>query len=349
MAPPRNPLGRSSSLRSMNRLSARLRRLDPRVLTVMACAGAALVVTVTPGAPWDFAYDWLTSRAFVTGEDPLRPLSDLAASQDLQTELESIHPRTPGALLLQAPIAPIPWTAVVTAGQCLVAAATVWLTWMAGHALHRPWLVLTAPALLLVPPFTEAMWTGNTAILVAALIMWTWHSGSGWGVGLAATLKVWPWLLVPALFVSGHRRVAAQAAGAIAALNILPLALPNVSVGQTIAAATDAQQHAERSLSPLALGFGSSIAVGAVIVVIIWWRNWSPLLSIPAALAISPILWASYLAALLVPVVYAASGMAPTSSSDGGSEHRLGASGLCGQTGHEQPKDSKRFRSRRRS
>jgi hypothetical protein len=274
-----------------------------RLMVLAAVVAAALVVVATPGVPWDFAYDWLAAKAVLGGYDPYQPISGLAAAQGLTSSLDSLHPRTPGALILQAPIGLVPWPAVVTVGQMLVAVAAVVLAWVAGQMCGRPWLVLAGPVALLVPPVSGALFTGNTGVLVAALIGWSWWRGTGWGLGAAITMKLWPWLLVPALFVAGRRRMAVEAAVVVGALNVAGLVMPHVTLAGAVASVVDAQRHAERSLSVMSMPLGVSVAVGLAFVGVLWWRRWRPVWAIPVALAITPLLWGSYLAALAVPVV----------------------------------------------
>jgi len=271
-----------------------------RAVACFAVAVGVSYVWTIPGFRWDFGYDWLVTRAAFSGIDPALPLRDLAPLLGLHTELSYPHPRLPGALIAQAPIALLPWSWVYVAGRLLVVGSVVALLWILARLAYRPaeWFLMATPIALLVPGFSVALRDGNTGILVGALIAWTWLRGTGWGLGLAVTLKVWPWLIVPALFMSGYRRAAYQAAGLFAGLNLAGLALPSVSMKRALEVMERAQIHTDRSLALLPLW--ASLTVGLVFLATMWWREWDPRWSIPMALATAPVLWPSYLPALAV-------------------------------------------------
>lgn len=294
-----------------------------RSVAVIAVLVAASYVWTLPGVRWDFAYDWLVTRAVLMGFDPSLPLRELAPLMGLHTELSYAHPRLPGALIVQAPIGLLPWSWVYVAGRLMVVASTAAFLWILAHLVQWPreWFLAATPFVLLLPGFSSALRVGNTGLLVAALIGWTWLRGSGWGLGIATTLKVWPWLIIPALFLSGHRRTAYQAAGLFAGLNTVGLLLPHASVQGTVEVMAAAQVHAERSLTLFPLWL--SLTLGMTFLFALWRLGWSPGWAIPVALATAPLLWSTYLPA--AALAFRLDG--PPAASDRAAGRRLRAEG----------------------
>lgn len=276
--------------------------------TFAALAGLAVALSfvwIVPGFAVDFAYDWLTSRAVMMGIDPSQPLNQLGAVVGVPNELEILHPRTPGALIVSVPIGVLPWPAVYETGRILVvlsAAALLFIT-ARGAKLRPEPVLLVLPLLMVIWPLSGTLRVGNTGVLIAALIALTWFSSdrtlSGIPLGVALTLKLWPWLIVPALFISGRRKTAIGAAATFAGLNLVAIALPHVSIEGSLRTLQQAQLD-DRSLALFPLEVG--VAVALVWLLLAWRLHWHPRWSIAMALATAPLVWPAYLPVLLVPI-----------------------------------------------
>lgn len=288
--------------------------VNSRVAAFAGIATALSLVWLIPGWNMDFGYDWLSARAFVIGSDPFQPLQQLIDTTDTPTRLPArwegtdlYHPRLPGAVLALSALAAIPWDAVYEAGRVLVVVATAALVWMCSRAagLRPEPVLLFLPVIVASAPFVYALETGNTGILVAALIAATWFRkerfSSGVPLGVAVTLKVWPWLLVPALFISGRRRTAVGAGATVLALHLAAVAFPHVSLAASLVGIMQATwAHAPRSLGFVPVW--ASLAAGALFLILAWRRNLNARWAIPVALGIAPLIWPTYLPVLLVPL-----------------------------------------------
>jgi uncharacterized membrane protein len=175
------------------------------------------------------------------------------------------------------------------------------------HLLNRlgvSWWWATA---IVVWPFSEVDRHGQTTFLLGALILGAVLTEdrpklAGFLLALAIGLKLWPALIAVALFASGRRRIAAWTGIWFTALTTLVLVSTPVSVSGTIAAMSqEIPNPANLSRTP------AWLIPPAVIVFFLWARNQTWLRatawSIPAGLAISPVLWAAYLPVLAVPMV----------------------------------------------
>lgn len=287
------------------------RRLCAGVVGVAFAVGFALVWLV-PGAQNDFVYDWLTASAVVRGEDPYQSIEVLAAAQDLGSaqQLDEIHPRIPAGLLVQAPLGLVPFELSYEVGRLLTVASAFWFAWVMARLARIPAALLFAavPIVLTVWPLSTVLFYSQSGFLIAGLIGFTWlHSNRGWaGVPLAVaiSMKLWPWLLIPALWLDGRRRAAYTAIGTFLALNAVGLALPHVSLKGVSMALDDAVSFQAASIAAVVgLHPISSALIGLGVIGLLSFATeqvypWS----VAASLAVAPFVWPHYLPALLVPL-----------------------------------------------
>ena len=256
----------------------------------------------------DVIRDWLSVAAVLGEGSPTDLLSDLSVTHlGITTISNHPHPRTPGALLLQMPLLAIPveWVWPVS---IVAVAAGVGVTAASAARIGRwPWwsAPLIGPIIALSLPVMAAIVLGSQAPVVAALLAAAWmrvdRPDAGIWLGVAATLKMFPGLLIPMLWMHGRRRMAAVAGATVAALNLAGLALPDVSFEQisTLLFEIDGPHNLSFRL-PLA-----AVALGALAMSV-----WARRLTFDqvmtggciAMLVLSPIVWDHYLIILLLPL-----------------------------------------------
>lgn len=281
-----------------------------RLLVGAVGVSTALAVALwTPGHTFDFGLDWLTAKALISGVDPHQPLHVLGDRFGVAIEHGGLwaHPRTPAALLMQAPVGWLPLEYGYQVGRVLTVLSFAGLMWVLSRlsGLRIEWLLLAMPALLFVWPFSVVLDFSQTSFLVAAGIGLSWYLAqddrwlAGVPLAVAVAFKLWPWLVVPALWLSGYRKTAVGAVVSFAGLNLAGLMFPNVTLGGTVEAMSQATTFDTWSLGlPLwavsAGGLALLVALSRVTDHLVAW-------SIPLALAVAPVLWAHYLVTLLVP------------------------------------------------
>lgn len=186
----------------------------------------------------DAVADWLVTRAAVGGVDPYTPVDRLGALYGVEFNPAGvtsmghdrlIHPRLPGAIVLQLPLL------AVTANHVPLAAG-LWSLVMVGVVLWqigelvgiRPRGVLVAllPLAVLHPFGKYAVAMGSEISTVTALIIGGWLAArrgrlslSGAAIGLAAVLRVFPLLFLVTAWRRGNRRVATVGAAVFVLLN----------------------------------------------------------------------------------------------------------------------------------
>lgn len=208
--------------------------------------------------------------------------------------------------MLNALFALVPWQFMYEFGRLLTVGSAGWMAWMFGRWLNQPQerMMLLLPLGLLVWPFSAMLEVSQWAVFaVVVLIGLTLFGGGRWWSGiplaLAVTLKAWPWLLVPALWLSGRRKVAYGAVGFFVGLNALPLLMPHVSMSGTISAFMSIPgMEGPVNVSPVQwLPLWAGPLVGLTAVMLLRDRvKWA----IPAGLLASPVLWAGWLISLLL-------------------------------------------------
>lgn len=276
-----------------------------RTLTSLAISAGLVIALWWPGTRTDFVFDWLITKAFVSGVDPYLTMGEIASRFDLNHfGFDHIAPRTPATLLFQAPIGFVPFEWSYIVGRLLTVASAFGLALVVARLARRDWLwfIALTPAVLLIWPFSATLRSSQTAFLVAALIGVTWLMGDRWRAGLplalAVSIKLWPWLLIPGLWLSGRRKAAYGAVGWFAGLNLVGLAFPNVTIeglGRMLADADGVVSRSPWTFPPWVL------AVMALLVLIVASRWVDPFRwATPIALLFAPVLWAAYLPALVI-------------------------------------------------
>jgi len=252
---------------------------------------------VVPGGSDDFRLDAVVGHALITGVDPLVPLTELG------TSVPYIATRTPIGVALAAPLGLIAQPLRLPSAAIFVALTGLLFLHLL-NSLGVSWWWATA---IVVWPFSEVDRHGQTTFLFGALILAAVLTDgrpklAGFLLALAVGLKLWPALIPLALFATGRRRIAAWTGIWFVALTTFLLAATSITLDGAVAALTqDIANPANLSRTPIWL------IPPAVIVFFLWARN-QPWLratawSIPAGLALSPVLWAAYLPVLAVPMV----------------------------------------------
>lgn len=301
-----------------------------RSVYLLAVAAVAVLIAASMGGfdgsdrpdgkPSDAVFDWLTVRAVVGEGDPHDPISTLAAAhlETTQAYADAPHPRLPGALLLQSPLSAVAvdWARPITNALTVVAAAV--LAWAVVHVADLPgWLIVPVGAVLAVSPFyRSAIVVGSQGVIVAALVGVSWVASRskdrltcGIGLGVAATLKVFPGLLIVMLWAAGKRRVAAGAAVTVAGLNVAGVALPDVALVATVDAMAESARHVGTLPANLSMRLPLWVVLGAV-AGLIWVSRRLPTdaviaVGVVAMLALSPTVWSHYLLILALPAAWA--------------------------------------------
>jgi len=261
----------------------------------------------------DAIKDWLTVAAVVGDGHPTDSLNDLARIYFDASGPPEAHPRTPGGLLLQMPMALGDWRLASNAVAVSVIVSTVFVAWAITQLcrLRWWWLPVVAGLMFFSSPIAAAFGVGGQGPLVAALIAATWllvrrrdTLSAGVPLGVAATLKMFPGLLIPVLWLQGRKRAAVGAAATVAGLNLAGLMLPDVTLVDQLRTLL-LENHAP---NPANLSPGLPVAVAAVGVIAV--LAVSRRLSLDGAftagsvamLVFSPVVWHHYLLALAVPV-----------------------------------------------
>jgi hypothetical protein len=299
------------------------------VLGVVFLALAGSYLVATPDPTFDLKADRLTALAALDGADPYAPLSELTVTYESDLGWTHVHPRTPGALVLQVPLAALPesWLRAVSV---VVTAAAVVATTVVALRLRPVGPVVAALVIVLIGVSSiavEAVSVGAQSSVVALLLAVAWwrtREGddmlAGVAVGVAITLKLFPWLLL-VLLVFRRRITALWVVVTAAVLNGLGLLFPGVALSGALDAlsAANLSESAElngsliRMLSewipagPLTVGLA---LVGGLLAVVIgrasWGmdRQWFAVLAV--SLAASPLIWRHYALVLIPALVWLA-------------------------------------------
>jgi alpha-1,2-mannosyltransferase len=278
--------------------------------------------------PWghDFAAYWGAGRHLLDGL-PLFTQAQLAGPYTPQALYLYLYPPPFAALM-------IPFAAMSPAG--FEAAYAVWVVlglailvasalWLARSIQAVPWLVLVL-AVLALPSVSGEIVNGNVHFLLVGLLTLAWW-GIRWGgkagdtvagvaVGVAALIKVFPGLLIVWFLLRRRYRSAAWAVGGAIAVSLLTLPFTGIEPWRefpTVLANMSGPIDPTFSLAPatfLAPILGQTAArvllAVAGLALVVWAtprldeaRGFA--LTIVVALLLTPILWAHYLAILVVP------------------------------------------------
>lgn len=327
----------------MSRVSGQPAPSGTRGLVLLALVGFLVVGSVFanialgfPG-PWDpdrfqtypdAVADWLVTRAAFDGFDPYRPVDDLAAEYAVPIGPlpdEAVHPRFPGAFLLQAPLLLVSWESVVAwmgAVNLLSLAASAW--WVSRTWPEARLVALLMPFLVLTPLFLELMAHGGHVGVLVLLLTGTAvaidrASGRWAGVTSAVlgTLRGFPLMLIPALARMRLWRPALVGSLAFLTINVAGLMILGLSPQSVVAGlrsgsslfGTDVHNASLAGmLARLGVPFQAAAPIGLVAVLAVWavaLRRPSShrqvvLVTVPAMLLASPLCWPSY-ALMLIP------------------------------------------------
>lgn len=201
---------------------------------------------------YDFKYDWLVTReAFTSGGNAYETIDELAREYGVRIGVAvegregpaAAHPRLPGALLLQAPIAVIRFDLLVPVMLSVSGLFVLALTGM----VTKDWGVrdrlLAMGAVFLTYPVLEGLLFGSQSAMVALMAVGGWRllrerdsALGGALIGIATTLKLFPAALVVPLLVNRRFRGVGTALGVFVGLNLLGLGLPGVDAGKALEA-----------------------------------------------------------------------------------------------------------------
>lgn len=298
-----------------------MRRWIPAVVVAAAGVYAGWTVSVwsTEVEATDALFDWVVVQAITGDGTPHDPLHELFRHHGYSAPVElHEHPRTPGALLLQTPMLAVgkEWARPILSVVSVASLAV--LAWAASRLTQWPKSVIGAVGVVAAMsyPVREGFLFGSQSLLVAALIgvAWVWlregrDMPAGVALAAATTLKLFPGLLVVLLWRK-HRRASWWALGVTAALNLVGLLLPDVSVAGTIEAMRAAQEWNVTNPANIGLGLPVWATIGGACVAVLATHR-SRLDSVmvvgsAAMLILVPFVWVHYLVVFYLPVVVAA-------------------------------------------
>lgn len=274
----------------------------------------------------DLAAEWLSVRAAVDGLPLSSTVEELARHYDVDHLARypfyfepTSDPSTPAQLLMNLPLLAVPF-------EGLSAAAAVW-TLVTGigfaYAISRLgvrwyWAALGLAVLLLSYPGLEQLRHGQFSFLVAGLLALTWALArqgdspiAGVPLGIAVGVKLYIWLVVPALWLAGRRRAAVSAAITGTVLNLAGWAAFDLESSDLLAlAGRTASDRGNMTINGSLVGMFDLPTVallGLSLLALFWLRkrtlDQTLVFAVPLSLLLSPIVWAHYLPVLLVGVV----------------------------------------------
>ena len=282
------------------------------IISIALLAGGLTLALGLDPPDADIKYDWLAAGAAITGNayDPVLGLADAEGVEILVNyspggDSAVSHPRTPGALLILTPLRLLPFSTLF-AVSLAVSIALLMLIVMpaldqARLTAWQKWLNL-GMVFVLVPTAFALRYAGQ-AVLVAALVYLAcvlekrqaWLL-AGLAVAVAASLKLFPFLLVGAWLFSGRKRAAYSALLLTLGINVLGLLLPGVGLRDAIVTLSQtpgdfAGIGANISMTSVLSAAGVSGILGQIITVVI-------------VLGFVGVLWIHKPSALRVPLVW---------------------------------------------
>ena len=292
------------------------------LLITIVVTGAAIAAILAGGGregtlgASDALLDWIVVDAIRAEGSPHDRLDELFRQRGYTAPTEThSHPRTPAALLLQMPLLLVDKYDARLVMSAVSVTSLVAVTAVAWRLTRLPeWLVAgiaTAFAFSLV--MRQAFTFGTQSMLVAALIGFAWWlvennrtRAAGLLLGVAVSLKLFPGLLVAVLVVTDRgRRVAAWSIGTFLILNVVGLALPDVSLAGTLEAFRSA--HEWNEMNALNLGVPPIATVlGSLAFVVLGRRldlSSQLMAGSVAMIVLSPTAWIHYGAMLLLPLL----------------------------------------------
>jgi hypothetical protein len=174
----------------------------------------------------DFAADYVGARALLHGDDPYPVLGTAFAAVGIDWNVpnRSTHPPTAEALAL--PVAGLSWPVASAIWGWLMVAALAASAWAFG--LRWRWAVAVGALALLWPPAAWSIGQLTPLWLLGAALAWRWRDrplAAGAAIGLAASTKLLPALLLLPFLLRRRWTAAAGAAAAVAVVLLPALAL----------------------------------------------------------------------------------------------------------------------------
>ena len=226
----------------------------------------------------DLIAEQMVGRALVDGISPYLTLAELHDVYGGPVDWEWIDPRTPAALALVTPLAPIPTSALIKAMTVVnvtaIGAVVVLSARLAGRSIKVAALLF--PLLMTSEPGGQMIQHGNLSPLIGLAVVWTWWSmraGDSWigglPLGIAAATRVFPTVLALVLLVGGRRKAGIAALMAAVLFNAAALLIPGVSIRGSAEALAGAEQFLAHSNSfsipGVAIRYGVPFSVGVVL------------------------------------------------------------------------------------
>lgn len=235
----------------------------------------------------DAAADRVIVEAAWSGIDPYRPIPELYEELGYEPGYPGFASRTPAAFVVQAPslVVPVPYAGLVN--LILAAVAATGLTGLAGR---QGWKGVA----LMAGPILAVLWDGNIAFFYMFLVAWSLHGRQWWRglpLGVVAAVRMWPGLIILALWLEGRRRLAAVAGLTAVGLNLAGLHL--VSFADAVDGLVRARDVWKGDTWPIWL-----LPLLAVVAVVKWRGA-----ALPLGIVASPITWVSYYLSVIPQVV----------------------------------------------
>lgn len=274
----------------------------------------------------DIRLEWVSERAVLQGVDMSTPFDEMAAAighPELTTAF-TYQPRLPGGVLVNA------WIAVAPAGRVLswmlavVAVATAVFIYQAQLVMRRTIPILVVPFLFVTDTAAALVWHRGTSWLVTICLLACWlqaRRGDYWQSGLvlsfAATLRLWPLVVLPALWFAGRRRAAVAAVVGVLSLNALGLLLPGTSIAASLTTFRQPIEHIDSVVNGSITGLVSNLGLSAVfglalslllLLSAVWWVRFMPFdrafgVLVAVGLLAAPTAWQHYRSALVPQLI----------------------------------------------
>jgi hypothetical protein len=122
---------------------------------------------------------------------------------------------------------------------------------------------------------------------------------------VAVLLKLWPWVLVPALWLSGRRKAAYGTAATFVVLNLAGFAAPNITVTGVARMYENISELSSWTITYLTGAPSWTVALLALALVawVSMKSDGTYMWSVVVGLLAAPIVWGHYLPVLLAPLV----------------------------------------------
>jgi hypothetical protein len=303
-----------------------------RAALVWVVATALLGVVYLVGtidATFDLRADRLVTKAAIDGLDPYAPVDSLADRYGSDLHWDHVHPRTPGALVLQLPLAFLSESLLRSVAVGMTAAALAG-TVLVGLRLWDPRLVVSLAVVAvfaITSPAVESATVGAQSSVVAFLLAVAWWRArhredavAGVALGVAVTLKLFPWLIV-VLLMFRRPRTGLVAIGSGVVLNGLGLLYPGVDVPGVVTALSSTTWSGSSALNgsvvrlldgvishtALALALAAVGLAATFLIARQTWsfdRQWFAVLGV--CLVVSPLVWRHYALALIPALLWMA-------------------------------------------